>query len=72
MILGFPGSAVVRNLPASVGNADSIPGSGRFPVEGNGYPLQYSCLEKPMDIGAWRAADHGVVKEWDKADHTHT
>ena len=40
----------------------SIPGSGRCPGEGNGYPLQYSCLENSMDTGAWRAAVHGVTK----------
>ena len=41
---------------------DSIPGSGRSPGEGNGYPLQYSCLENPMDRGAWQATVHGVTK----------
>ena len=40
----------------------SIPGSGRFPGEGNGYLLQYSCLENFMDIGAWRVTVHGVAK----------
>ena len=44
------------------GDPDSIPGSGRSPGEGNGYPLQYSCLENPMDRGAWRAKVHGVSK----------
>ena len=39
-----------------------IPGSGRFPEEGNGSPLQYSCLENPMDRGAWRATVHGVAR----------
>ena len=46
---GFPGGAVVKNPPANGGDAVSIPGSGRFPVVGNGYPFQYSCLEKSMD-----------------------
>ena len=41
-----------------------IPGSRRSPGEGNGKPLQYSCLEKPMDRGAWRATVHGVTKTW--------
>ena len=45
---------MVKNLPANVGNAGSIPGSGRFPGEGNGNPLQYSCLGNPMDRGACR------------------
>ena len=40
----------------------SIPGSGRYPGEGNGNPLQYSCLENPMDSGAWWATVHGVAK----------
>ena len=51
---------MVKNLPA--GDPGSIPGSGRSPGEGNGYPLQYSCLENPMYRGAWRATDHGLSK----------
>ena len=43
----------------------SIPGSGRSPREGNGYPLQYSCPGNPMDGGAWRATVYGVAKELD-------
>ena len=42
----------------------SIPGLGRSPGEGNGNPLQYSCLENPIDGGAWRATVHGVAKSW--------
>ena len=45
-----------------MGDLGSIPGSGRFPGEGNGNPLQYSCLENPMDRGAWWATVHGVAK----------
>ena len=45
-----------------VGDPGSIPGSGRFSGEGNGNPLQYSCLENPMDGGAWWATVHGVAK----------
>ena len=55
---GFSDVAGVKNLPANAGdarNTGSIPGLGRFPGEGNGNPLQYSCLENPMDRGAWRA-----------------
>ena len=52
----------VKNLPANVGDAGSIPGSGRSPGEGNGDPLQYSCLENSMDRGAWWATVHGVTK----------
>ena len=56
---------VVKNPPASLGDIrkkGSIPGSGRFSGAGNGNPLQYSCLEKPMDRGAWWATVHGVPK----------
>ena len=56
---------VVKNLPANAGDVrDSglIPGSGRYPAEGNGNPLQYSCLENPMDRGAWQATVHGVAQ----------
>ena len=62
---GFPGSSVVRNPPASAGNAGdlgSIPGSGRSPGGGHGNPLHYSCLESPMDRRAWWATVHGVAK----------
>ena len=58
----FPGGLVVKNLPANAGDTDSIPGLGRSPGEGNGNPLQYSCLENPMDRGAWQATVHGVAK----------
>ena len=53
---------MVKNPPASAGDTGLIPGSGRSPGEGNGYPLQYSCLENPMDRGAWQAVVHGVAK----------
>ena len=59
---GFPGGSAVKNLPANAEDADSIPGSGGSPGEGNSSPLQYSCLENPMDRGAWRATVHEVVK----------
>ena len=55
---GFPGGTVVKNLPANAGDAEdvgSMPESGRFPGKGNGNPLQYSCLGKPMDRGDWWA-----------------
>ena len=54
-----------KNLPVNAGDAGSIPGSGRSPGEGNGNPLQYSCLENPMDKGAWRATVDGIMKESD-------
>ena len=58
----FPGSSVVKNLPASTGDSRSIPGSARFPAEGNGDTLRYSCLGSPIERGAWRATVHVVAK----------
>ena len=58
----FPGGSVVKNLPAMAGDTGLIPGLGRSPGEGNGNPLQYSCLENPMGRGAWRATVHRVAK----------
>ena len=55
---------MVKNPPANVGEAGSILGSGRSPGEGNGNPLQYSCLGNPMDRGAWQATVHGGTKSW--------
>ena len=55
---GSDGKASVYNA----GDPGSIPGSGRSPGEGNGNPLQYYCLENPMDRGAWQATVHGVAK----------
>ena len=60
---GFPCGSAVKNPPASAGDMNSIPGSERSPREGNGNPLQYSCLENPTDRGAWWATVHGVTKE---------
>ena len=61
---GFPGSTVVKNLPANAGDTGSVPGPGwgRPPGEGNGSPLQYSCLENPMDTGVWWALVYGAVR----------
>ena len=53
---------MVKNLPTSVGDAALIPGSGRSSGEGNGNPLQYSCLGNSMDKGAWQATVHGVER----------
>ena len=65
---------MVKNLPANGGDLGSIPGSGRSPLEGNGNPLQCSCLENPMDRGAWRATVHGVAESQTDlvTEHTHT
>ena len=55
---------MVKNLPANAGDVGSNHGSRRFPGEGNGNPLQYSCLENIMDRGTWQAIVNGVTKEW--------
>ena len=60
--LGFPGGSEVKASASNAGDPGSIPGSGRSPGKGNGNPLQYSCLENPMDRGAWRATVHRVAK----------
>ena len=59
---GFPGGSEVKVSACNVGDLGSIRGSERSPREGNGNPLQYSCLENPMDGGAWWATVHGVAK----------
>ena len=61
---GFPGGSEVKASSCNAGELGSIPGSGRSPGEGNGNPFQYSCLENPMDGGAWWATVHGVAKSW--------
>ena len=58
----LPGGSVVKNLLASAVDMDSIPGSRRFPGEGNDNPLQYSCLRNPMNRGAWWATVRGVER----------
>ena len=60
--MGFPGGSEGKESARNVGDLSSIHGSGRYPREENGNPLQYSCLENPMDGGAWRATVHGVAK----------
>ena len=61
---------MVRNSPASARDLGSIPGSGRSPGEGNGNPLQSSCLENSVDSGAWQATVHRVT-ESDMTEHLH-
>ena len=58
----FPGGSEVKASACNAGDLGSIPGLGRYPGEGNGNPLQYSCLENPMGGGAWWATVHGVTK----------
>ena len=64
--MSFSGCSVSKESACNAGDTGSIPGLGRSPGEGNGYPLQYSCLENPMDRGvdrgAWRATVHGVAR----------
>ena len=67
IVEGFPAGTIVKIPPANAGDAKGaglIPVSGRSPGEGNGSPLQYSCLGNPMDRGAWWATIHGVTKSW--------
>ena len=76
-IPGFPSGSEVENLPVmqkNAGDAGSIPGSGRSPGGGYGNPIQYCCLENPMDRGAWQATIHRVA-ESDTTEvtwHVHT
>ena len=72
-ILGFPGGSDGKELAWNAGDLGSIPGLGRSPGGRHGNPLQYSCLENPMDKGAWQAIVHGVAESrhnW--GDWTHT
>ena len=62
---GFPGGSDSKESVHNAGDPGSIPGFGRSPGEGNGYPLQYSFLENPIDRGSWWATVHGVTKESD-------
>ena len=61
-MVSFPGGSVVKNLLPNAEDVGLIHGLGRSPREGNGNTLQYSCLENPMDRGAWWATVHGVEK----------
>ena len=68
MLLDFPGGSDGKASVYNAGDLGSIPGSGRFPGEGNGNPIQYSCLENPMDGGAWCPWGH---KESDMTKRLH-
>ena len=68
--MGFPGGSDSKASACSVEDLGSIPGSERFPEEGNGSPLQYSSLGNPMDGGAWWAPVHGVA-ESDTTEQPH-
>ena len=60
--MGFPGGSDGKESACNAGDLGSIPGSGRSPGEGSGYPLQYSCLENSMDRGAWQAQSVGLQR----------
>ena len=62
--MGFPGGSDGKESAHIEGDPGSIPGLGRSPGEGNGYPLKYSCLKNSVDRGAWRATVYGVAKSW--------
>ena len=67
----FPGGSAIKASAWNAGDPGSIPGSGRSPGEGNGNPLQYSCLENPMEGGTWWATVHAVSKELDTTERVH-
>ena len=60
--MGFPGGSDSKESACNAGDLSSIPRLGRSPGEGDGNPLQYSCLKNPMDSGAWQAIVHGLAK----------
>ena len=67
LLWGFLDGSVGKESICNAGDMSLIPGSGRPPRGGNGHPLQYSCLENPMDRGAWRAIFHGVTVRYNLA-----
>ena len=72
ILMGFPGGSDGKESACNAGDQGLIPGSGRSPGEGNGNPLQYSCLENSMDRGAWRAKSHKELDTTEWLTHTHT
>ena len=68
---GFPGGLEGKESACNAGDPGSIPGSGRSPGGGNGNPIQYSCLENPMDRGAWQATVQGVTESWTRLSDQH-
>ena len=66
--VAFPGGSDGKESACIAGDSGSIPGLGRSPGEGNGYPRCYSCLENSLDRGAWWATVHGVAKNWTLRD----
>ena len=72
LIVGFPGDSDGKESACNAGDQGLIPGSGKFPGEGNGNPLQYSCLKNSMDRGARQALVHGVTKSWTRLSDYHS
>ena len=72
VFLGFPGGSASKESACNAGNLGLIPGLGRFPQEGNGYPFQYSGMENCIDGEAWQATVHGVTKSWTQQRATFT
>ena len=62
--MSFPSGSAGKESACNAGDPGLMPGLGRFRGEGNGTSLQYSCLENPVDRGAWRATIHGAAKSW--------
>ena len=69
--LELPWCSEGKESASNVGDSRSVPGLGRSPGEGNGYPLQYSCLENSTDRRAWQATVHGVAKSWTQLSNQH-
>ena len=67
-IISTPGSSDGKETACNARDLGLIPGSGRSPGEGNGNPLQFSCLENSMDREAWQARVHGVAKKWEMTE----
>ena len=75
ILMGFPGGAMVKNPCVNAGDTGEVSeifGWAKSPGVGNGSPLQYSCLGNPMHRQAWQATVHGVTKEPDTTEHTHS
>ena len=69
--MGFPHGSDGKESACNVGDMGLVPGSGRFPGEGNGNPLQYSYLENSVDKGAWQATVHRFTKSWTQLSNQH-
>ena len=69
--MGFPGGSDDKESACSIGNQGSIPGLWRSPGEGDGYPLQYSCLENPLDRGTWQPTVRGATKSQTQLSNYH-